>query len=359
MTQSLCEKYGFDQKGRDERLVLVRLISGLSRLDDIERVNGIFLKIQKHIIVPKLNDIIEQFYNYILGEPAMSCFFNDKALITKLRGTQKLYLLSFGVNFELESYFENRLKIGLAHARIALPLSLYQCAYNCMQEIICYYINLDTTFTYSEKQQSIIYLQRMNTLDQSLAVDTYFKANIQNLEHSIEQLKTKSASLRSKVDFDGLTTIHSRRKILELLAAELELFMNDNIFFAIVMIDIDNFKLVNDDYGHIAGDEVLKNTAARINGAIRKVDIVGRYGGEEFIVLLPGTDIDTAKTICERIRVGIAENLVKCEDSLISVTISQGVTIVRQGDSVDSAIKRADELMYQSKQKGRNCVTWD
>ncbi len=359
MVRSLCEKFGFDQKGRDERLILVRLITAVSRSDDIKKVNALFSIIHKEIIEPKLNDIIEQFYQYVLGHKAMSSFLADENVILRLRETQKLYLLSLGIDFELESYFENRLKIGLAHAKIALPLSVYQCAYTCMQEIINYYINLNSTLSVTEKEQCIIYLHRMNTLDQSLAIDTYFKTNIQNLEQSIIQLENKSANLKTEVDFDDLTKVHSRRKIIEYLAIELDLFNRDGVLFAIVMIDIDNFKGVNDDYGHISGDEILKNTAARISGAVRKVDIVGRYGGEEFIVLLPNTDIDTAKIICERIRIAISETVVKCEENLISVTISQGVTIVRLGDTNDSAIKRADKLMYKSKQKGRNCVTWD
>ncbi|VAX01514.1 diguanylate cyclase/phosphodiesterase (GGDEF & EAL domains) with PAS/PAC sensor(s) [hydrothermal vent metagenome] len=359
MPITLCEKYGFDEQGRLSRLALVRLLNESTAKADIEKNKVIFLKLHQLIIKPYITEIIEQFYQYLLAHEAMRKFLHDDALISSLKQTQKQYLLTLGIDFNSKQYFENRLRIGIAHAKFFLPLSLYQCAYNNLQEIICFYINSNSELSDTEKELYCNYLHRMITLDESLAIDTYFAANMQNLESSIEILRDKGEALKQQVEHDTLTNVHSRKKILEYIEHNIARFETDGTPLALAMVDLDKFKSINDKYGHLVGDEVLKHTASRINGALRNIDVVGRYGGEEFIILLPNTNLDTAIIICERIRAAIAEAPVKYGDSLIYTTISLGVTIVTNGDTINSIIERADALMYQSKQKGRNCVTWN
>ncbi len=358
MSITLCEKYGFDEQGRLSRLVLVRLLSESTVEADIKKTNVIFTKLHGLIVEPYITEIIEQFYQYLLAHESMRHFLLNDELISSLKKTQKEYLLSLGIGFDSEKYFESRLRIGVVHARFSLPLSLYQCAYNNLQEIICFYIDLNSELSLKEKECYRNYLHRMITLDESLAVDTYFAANMQSLESSIEILRDKGEALRQQVEHDTLTKVNSRKKILDYIEHNIIRFETDGTPLALVMVDLDKFKDVNDKYGHIVGDEVLKHTASRINGALRNIDVVGRYGGEEFILLLPNTNLDTAIIICERIRTAIAETPVKYGNHLIYTTISLGVTTITNGDTINSAIERADSLMYQSKQKGRNCVTW-
>ncbi|MFV1984487.1 MAG: GGDEF domain-containing protein, partial [Thiohalomonadales bacterium] len=209
-----------------------------------------------------------------------------------------------------------------------------------------------------EKLQIQKFMLRILTLDNSLATESYFNSNIENLEHSIDVLREKSASLKSEVDHDSLTTIHSRKKILSYLTSELRRCQKKNISLAVVVADLDNFKVVNDTYGHLAGDVVLKHTAARIQGSIRDIDLVGRYGGEEFLIILPGINIKTAKIITERIRVTVAETPIKFKGDKITITISLGITMAKPEDDINSLFNRADNLMYEAKLSGRNCINW-
>jgi diguanylate cyclase (GGDEF)-like protein len=131
---------------------------------------------------------------------------------------------------------------------------------------------------------------------------------------------------------------------------------------SIIVIDVDRFKSFNDTYGHLAGDKVLENIAQAIGAGVRADDIISRFGGEEFTVLLPNTDKATVWTIAERLRVSVAEMTVHWEKPLPNVTISAGIYTFdhNAGTDVSEIIRRADEALYLSKERGRNrCTMWN
>ncbi|MFV2059879.1 MAG: GGDEF domain-containing protein [Gammaproteobacteria bacterium] len=350
MPQSLCQKYGFDLKGRQTRLTLLDLNS---------EAQAILTKLHIKVILPSHEIMVDKFYDYLLAQEPMKEFLHGDCLIERLKKTQAEYISTIGVNYASEEYFETRLVIGMAHANIGLPLSLYQCSYTILQEIIVEQIQLCESL--SDKEKIIIqkFMYRITTLDKSLAMESYFNLNIENLEHSIDVLKEKSATLKSEVDFDSLTRVHSRKKILNYLNNQLPQLNEKRISLAVVVADLDNFKKVNDHYGHRVGDDVLKHTAARIQGSIRDIDLVGRYGGEEFLILLPGVDNETAIIITERIRSSVAKAPITYNNRKINMTISLGLTMAKLDDDINSLFNRADNLMYDSKHKGRNCISWD
>jgi len=123
------------------------------------------------------------------------------------------------------------------------------------------------------------------------------------------------------------------------------------------MLDIDNFKRINDTYGHDVGDLVLKSLAETIKGILRKNDYIIRYGGEEFLILLPNATIDRAIKVAEKIRREIENKKIKIGDKEIKFTVSLGVSEIYTSDrSLQNAIKRADEKLYKAKKKGKNRV---
>ena len=127
------------------------------------------------------------------------------------------------------------------------------------------------------------------------------------------------------------------------------------------MIDIDNFKSVNDTYGHLVGDKILREVSDILRNSIRTYDIAGRYGGEEFLVVLPDTDFEDALLLAERIRTSIkAKPLEKSDQTpAITPTISLGIASMRNTDiSIDNMIKRADDGLYAAKNSGRDRVAW-
>ncbi len=156
---------------------------------------------------------------------------------------------------------------------------------------------------------------------------------------------------------DGLTGTYNRRHFFELAEREIERGRRYGHAVSAIMLDIDHFKQVNDTYGHATGDQVLRAAAERCSESIRDVDILGRYGGEEFVVVLPATDLSGALSTAERLRQCVAETPIPTDRGDVTITISLGVASNIQ-DNGDLAVllNRADAAMYAAKQAGRNRV---
>jgi two-component system, cell cycle response regulator len=156
---------------------------------------------------------------------------------------------------------------------------------------------------------------------------------------------------------DGLTQIFNKRYFLETLEREIARSHRYRRELSLVMFDIDHFKKINDSYGHLAGDYVLKHLAQTVKTRIRREDCFARYGGEEFSIVLPEIDGLNAKPFAEKIRQLVEATEFKFENTSIPVTISMGVATLDM-DSTDpqALIKRADERLYEAKSSGRNCV---
>lgn len=155
---------------------------------------------------------------------------------------------------------------------------------------------------------------------------------------------------------DYLTNLPNRRYLERYLESKLSEYKNMGIEFGIAFIDVDNFKKVNDTYGHDMGDKVLKMLSCTYTNSLRKSDIVGRWGGEEFIVIFVGIDEKRLPIITEKIRMLAEKSSIRMDNDL-KVTISIGATMIKKDDTIGTLIKRADELMYHSKKKGKNRVT--
>ncbi|MFO7809088.1 GGDEF domain-containing protein [Guyparkeria sp.] len=156
---------------------------------------------------------------------------------------------------------------------------------------------------------------------------------------------------------DPLTGLFNRRKLLEVLADRFSGCRRYGEACAVVMIDVDHFKQVNDRYGHSVGDEVLIAISDIGRRMLRENDLLSRFGGEEFVLVLPHTDIDHARQVAERFRCAVIEGLNTHFPDIPPVTISQGVAAMRDGDvSHEGALHRADEALYEAKRRGRNRV---
>jgi two-component system, cell cycle response regulator len=156
---------------------------------------------------------------------------------------------------------------------------------------------------------------------------------------------------------DGLTQIFNKRYFMEVLEREISRAHRYGRELSLIMFDIDHFKQVNDTFGHLAGDHVLKHLASVIKSRIRREDIMARYGGEEFAIILPEIDGNNARHLAEKIRRLIEKTVFKFENTEIPVTISIGVSISHSdAETPEELIKSVDEKLYEAKRKGRNCV---
>lgn len=155
---------------------------------------------------------------------------------------------------------------------------------------------------------------------------------------------------------DGLTDIHNKRYLSEVLEREIPRAHRHGRDLSLLMFDIDHFKEVNDTHGHLAGDAVLKELATLVRGRLRPDDVLGRYGGEEFVAVLPETSVEGAVRIAEELRELVASHPFVVEGEDIPVSISIGVAELTPGLDADSLFKTADEMLYAAKREGRNRV---
>ena len=172
-----------------------------------------------------------------------------------------------------------------------------------------------------------------------------------------EALRESEERYRSLSQTDSLTGLFNSRHLHEQLPAEIERAKRYSRPLSLLVLDCDNFKSVNDNFGHLGGDRVLQNLAHSIRQCLRRSDFAFRYGGEEFVVALPETDGAAAQTIAERLRVLFSSLKTQAPSGEpIRCTVSIGISVCNQGDEEDSLIRRADEACYRAKQAGKNRV---
>jgi diguanylate cyclase len=184
-----------------------------------------------------------------------------------------------------------------------------------------------------------------------------------DLSQRVSELEGELRRLSDEVSTDQLTQIANRRGLLQAFDVECSRLQRSAVDdpssasspgLAIGLLDIDNFKRLNDDLGHAAGDEALKALAAMVSKTLRPTDVVARYGGEEFVVLLPDTPVDEGQQILTRLQRSLTGGLFMHENKQVFVTFSAGVTAFRLGERIEEALERADIALYQAKRAGKN-----
>ena len=172
-------------------------------------------------------------------------------------------------------------------------------------------------------------------------------------------LKRRIKHLQQQSLLDPVTQSLNRRGIEINLHSRIEEMKRYHLRFGVLFIDIDRFKLINDTYGHVTGDEVLKMVSKTLANSLRPFDILGRWGGEEFVAIVANVDDEMLSSIAERCRFLVEHSGLPDELGSVKATVSIGATLSRPDDDMLTLIKRADELMYSCKEFGRNCVTSD
>ncbi len=184
------------------------------------------------------------------------------------------------------------------------------------------------------------------------------QAEAVQLSTRVRELEGELRRLSEEVSIDALTQVANRRGLADAFATESARHSRDGSTLAVALIDIDNFKRLNDSLGHSVGDQALKSLAARVRAALRPVDHVARFGGEEFVLLLPATEIPSAQEALTRLQRDLTASLFMHDGRDVFVTFSAGVTAWRAGEALEPAIERADEALYEAKRTGKNrtCV---
>ena len=170
-------------------------------------------------------------------------------------------------------------------------------------------------------------------------------------------LRERAKELAKLAFLDPASQVGNRRYLEQQLTLQLNQYYKSGTMFGIILADLDQLKKINDTYGHVAGNDALVSVARTISGCIRASDVVGRWGGDEFLTILPGVNRKILASTSEKCRALVAQSTVLVESIQVPVSVSVGAAMVAPGDSPDSIFKRADERLYTSKQSGRNRIS--
>jgi diguanylate cyclase len=180
------------------------------------------------------------------------------------------------------------------------------------------------------------------------------RGQAEELNSRVAELEGELRRLSEEVSTDALTQVSNRRGLQQAFDLETARSLREGTPLAIGLIDIDNFKKLNDSLGHAAGDQALKTLATQVRDTLRPVDHVARFGGEEFVVLLPATHLSAAQEALARVQRRLSMSLFMHEGRDVFVTFSAGVTAWRDGEALGVALERADAALYEAKRTGKN-----
>ncbi len=322
-----CDRYEIGEAEIAERLAFFGL--GPDRDRSVAQLND--------IIAPRVDAIIDEFYAYLMGVPALRQLLADGLKLGRLRETQRAYILTLGQDRTRRDYFERRLQIGRAHERVGLAPMYYLGAYAKLFELItrCVHANAPG----NDVCDIIVTLERLFSLDTELALMTY---------HGRQQ-----DAIVESVRYDPVTAIAARGFALEALAREHDRAARFGRPFSIIFVDVDHFKALNDNEGHAAGDAALAEFAGCLRAGVRPQDLVGRYGGDEFLVGVVEGGALAAARVAERIRASVEARF---KNRLHPLTASIGVAEAHPSEPLAALIQRADGAMYQAKSAGKNNI---
>jgi diguanylate cyclase (GGDEF)-like protein len=344
---SLCDQLQITEEELQTRLAFLSFGQ-----QDRQNLVEIHDTISSHV-----DEIVGEFYDHLLQFEELRGILSDPNLVERLKGSQRQYLLSLGRLGDGVEYAEGRLRIGLTHERVGLKQKWYLGAYHKLFELILRQLAVRYSKDAQRLSSLLLTLNKIVTLDEIFVVDTYYHATMQRLEDSLCQLKDAHRQLEGLSRQDSLTSVNNRRALIEALALEFHRSRRYRHQFALLFLDVDRFKEINDRFGHTFGDQVLLHVVQLAKGMIRPPDIIGRYGGEEFVIGLVECDQAGALQIAERIRLKIAQHRFLWEQHATTVTVSIGIAMLSSDiDQVGTFIARADEAMYQAKRRGRNRV---
>lgn len=316
---------------------------------------------QQFAIENNIDVIVDEFYERQTEIDEISLLIGDAGTLTRLRSAQRKYVLDmFSGRYDSE-YVNNRLRIGMVHKRIGVEPKLYLSAVWTLKTIIIQTLMriIDDSKTL---QKTITALDKLLYFDTTLVFDTYIDSLVGEIENAKRRTELYATSLEQKVaertrqlekltQLDSLTEVYNQRAMQDLLQRELSVAKRHSTILSMIYFDIDKFKDINDQYGHLKGDEVLKTIGNILRENTRETDIPCRHGGDEFCLILPECDTKSAKNICEKIINGFKQ---KYPDFSLSFGLSHtGPTEFIDGNEL---LRSADMHMYKAKEINGNSI---
>lgn len=176
------------------------------------------------------------------------------------------------------------------------------------------------------------------------------------IKRSNKRIRLLNRKLKYYASHDKLTGFYNRRAFFDFLSNDIKRVRRNQVPLSLLMIDIDFFKQINDTHGHLAGDFILEKLSDLLRDTIREMDLIGRFGGEEFMILLPDTDLECAEIVASKILENVAKGTFNYENLTLNITVSIGVAQYKDPEKIDEFVNRVDMALYNAKESGRNCV---
>ena len=347
MRYPLCRRFDIDEKEIARRLKMF----GLAARDEAN------LSLARPIIQRNIERIVDVFYEHVMAFPELARFVSDLRQPNSLRESLGKHLVTFGKNFRSLDYFESRLRVGVTRERIGLLPKWYIAAHSQLTSVITMAVSEHATDDPDHRSMVLTSVQKVFCLDASLAAETYHRAALERTEDLMRQLKRDQVEIQALAQIDHLTGLYNRRHFLESFDAEFRRGRRYGRALCLLLLDIDDFKSVNDRFGHHAGDEVLARNGELVPTHVRSTDLSGRIGGEELAVALVETTLSRAKLVADRVRLSILQEEFDADSKRFSTTASIGLVECTDEYSDSAALMRsADEAMYRAKADGKNCV---
>lgn len=340
---SAVQQLGFDARRQRARLRLI----GLSEAD-----RPAALRLHQEVIRPAAPGLVDAWLRWLLEQEETARLVRQRrADLARLRERLGQHLLTLGTDFLHEAWFEGRLQTGLTHVALEVPLALSLGGLSVLERLL-----VERALTIPDPRAVLLFLPRIVGLEASLLADCHRLSQVHHLVRSLAEQMDTTRRYRVQASTDALTRLANRAYLMQAGEQLLARAHEQQTPFCAAMLDVDHFKRVNDTHGHPAGDAVLKAVAEQVRRAVRGHDLVGRYGGEEFLILLDGARLNDAAAVCERLRVRIAQSTIAHEGTPIRVTVSQGLAQARPGEDLAALLARADAALYQAKSAGRDRV---
>lgn len=298
----------------------------------------------KPLLQKNLQAVLDVFYAALMKDPEAHEVLSDPELLSKARCGQQVHWIDwvFSGRFT-DDYYARCRAIGIAHQKHGISPDVYMRGYRVFLQEVSRLILESADVAAGDKLSALQAVQEAVFLDAGLALTVYCAED--------------TDAWRRKAEVDPLTGLKTRGAFLEIAQ---QIFLQAQRYsrvLSMAMVDLDHFKDINDTHGHAVGDAVLQAVGQCLGDVVRSTDVVGRWGGEEFLILMPETALAQTERLGERLRLALAEMPIATRAGTLRMTASIGIAEMKPGDAaVDGLIERADKAMYAAKEQGRNRV---
>lgn len=344
-----CKALGFDNTRIQETLSILGL--------DAE-YGALAARVRDEIIAGRAGEFVNSCFSALARSHSFSLIEQHIGAET-FRQNWLYRLQRFGRDFNTAEYFEERLGIAAEFVRAKIPLSVLQLPCHLTQQALINSLSNKFPKNAENVWPLLNGIVKFTSLDLHLTAEGYRLPELEELQNDLSKLHEEASRLRKRTTTDELTGTMTYSKLMETLEQQIGHARRrgcEQNPLCLIMADLDFFKKINDTYGHLAGDLVLRHVAERIRATVRDLDMIGRFGGEEFVIIMANASLEMANAIAERIREDITRAPFHVKGFNIPVTISLGVAMLRQGEYKESLLERADAAMYEAKRMGRNRV---